>query len=126
MLSRRQGNHAEAAVMAKQALAGFEERFGQEHVSTMKAKFQLALLYCNLTDKLQAARMLLEELIPRVTKILGHDNTTTRKVIQALGALYSQKLNMLSEAKELFKQNIMRCEKVLGPKHRATLSAVHD
>lgn len=125
-LYQRQGNYAEAAVMVEQARAEFGERFGLDHVTTLRASSQLAFVYCKLADKLQEARTLLEELIPRVTMILGLGDPITQLTIETLGLLYCKKLNMLSRAEELFEHHLRRYETVLGPNDKATIHTLES
>jgi tetratricopeptide (TPR) repeat protein len=133
----RQGKHAEAEVEVEaeaeaeaeikvNRLAEVEKVFAAEHISALRADYQLAMSYAGQANKLQEATTLYEQMIPRFTEIFGLDNDATQSVIQTLGILYRDKLGMLSEAEELFKQNLGTSERLCGSGHTETLVAFQN
>ncbi|KAH0262087.1 purine and uridine phosphorylase, partial [Aureobasidium melanogenum] len=119
-LLRSQGKFAEAIVFAERVLKENEESLGPKHQDTLSVAFELAHLY-NKDNRLQEARSLYEQLIPKFEDTFGLRYDKSLRVMENLACIYIDGFKMLSEAEELFKRVLTVREEWLGPNHIDTL-----
>lgn len=124
-LFRRQGKFAEAIVFARRVLKESEERLGPKHQDTLIVAFDLAYLY-KKDNRLQEARSLYEQLIPKFEDTFGLCYKESLKVMENLALIYVENFDMLSEAEELLKRVLTVREEWLGLIHIETLRSVSD
>ncbi|CCD42655.1 similar to kinesin light chain 1 [Botrytis cinerea T4] len=124
ILYKDQGKLAEAEVMYRRALEGYEKALGPDHTSTLDTVNNLGILYKD-QGKLAEAEVMYRRALEGYEKALGPDHTSTLDTVNNLGALYSNQ-GKLAEAEKMYRRALEGKEKALGPDHTSTLDTVNN
>ncbi|KAH0837138.1 Pfs, NB-ARC and TPR domain protein [Fonsecaea pedrosoi] len=123
-LLRYQVRFNAAEQMYIQALQGYEEALGPDHISTLDTVNDLGGLY-NVQGKLVEAEKMFVRALQGFEKVLGPDYILTLDTVNNLGLFYNAH-GKLVEAEKMFVRALQGFKKALGPDHILTLNTVNN
>jgi len=114
------GDYPAAEPHLKRALELRRKALGEEHARTLRAKFQLALLYWNMS-RLAEAEPLMHEAYDVGRRTLGPDDEEVLGYEAYLANLY-RKQGRFKDAEPIYEHNLEARRRLLGPEHAQTLA----
>ena len=121
---RARGQLAEAEKLGRELLTLAKSTLGPDHLTTMKASFNLAASIYGQENS-DGARSIYEPLLKRLRRVLGPEHPGTIKAMGNLGLCYVT-LKRYDDAEPLIKGAIEILERKLGPNHPETLADIHN
>jgi serine/threonine protein kinase/Flp pilus assembly protein TadD len=118
------GLYEEALPLLRRSLELRREVLGPEHVNTLHAMNDLAVLYVNL-GQFAEAQTLHEQTLAAQRRVLGSDHEDTLRSMGNLAVL-RVKQGRHDEAALAYNELIESQRRVLGPRHRETLRSVNN
>ncbi|KAJ7246097.1 hypothetical protein B0H12DRAFT_1187355 [Mycena haematopus] len=116
------GKLKEVQKLLEEVLAERKKCLGEDHVDTLHASGNLAMLY-NKVGKFEQAKELKVKVVEKQSTILGIDHPDTLRSMLDLAMIYCQ-LNMFHDAKKLEITVVETRIKLLGMDHPETLRAM--
>ncbi|KIM89575.1 hypothetical protein PILCRDRAFT_1920 [Piloderma croceum F 1598] len=118
------GRYSEAETLSRRALAGTEILLGPQHLGTLRAVHQLAIVY-DSQGRYKEAETLYGRVLKGRQKLLGSKHMDTLGTVHNLASTY-QSQGRYSQAEMLYRRALAGSEKLLGHQHPNTLHTVHN
>ena len=118
-------HYKESMELMEQIVKSRETVLGDENLSTLRARRNLAMSYMEVPDRHPDALRLLEHVLEVETRILGPENKYTLRTMHSLAIGYNV-VNRKEDAMKLHEQGLKTRKRILGDEHVHTLYSMHS
>ena len=119
------GHHLQSIELEERIVEEWETVLGNEDLSVLIARYNLAVSYARVPGRYQDALRLLEHVLEAETRILGHENESTLSSMYILAQTYLL-VNRKQDATRLHEEVLKTRKRILGDEDDETLSSMHD